>query len=524
MPGFEAVGYNDMSERASRLDAYPSYSFPHEGPHDRQLCDNVRPSNWRNPKPRDPYHLLVIGAGTAGLVAARAAAALGAKVALVERDLLGGNCLNYGCLPSKPLIRTSRLYAEMRDAANYGARPPDDVVVDFAMVMERMRRLRARLSRADSAMSLLASGIDVFFGFARFSSTGSIDIDGVRLRFKKAMIATGSRARLPRIPGLVEAGYLTNETIFDTTEAPASLLIIGGGPIGCELAQAFGRFGVRTAIVNAEPLFLPKEERDAAQLVSDALARDNVEIHLNSEVVAVRADAGKRLVDTVNDGVLKTMVVDQILTGIGRVPAVGGLALEAADVAYDDETGIQVDDFLRTTNKHIYAAGDVCLEHKYTNTAAASAQIVVRNALLLGRKRFNALIIPWCTYTDPEIAHVGIYVRQARERGIPVKTFTVPMHTVDRAIVDGEEEGFAKIHVREGTGKILGATVVARHAGEMINGITLAMVAGVDLSVMAQVIHAYPTQANAIKKAAEAFVQTRRPAPMGWLMRQWINR
>ena len=503
---------------------HPAIEHPDEGRHDRELCDNVRPAGWRNPRPRDPYHLLVIGAGPAGLVAARGAAALGAKVALVERHLLGGDCLNYGCVPSKTLIRTSRLYAEMRNAANFGVRPPDHIQVDFPLAMERMRRIRARISRVDSAARLTADGIDVFFGSARFTGADAVDVDGTRLRFRKAMIATGSRSMLPSIPGLAEAGYLTNETVFDLTELPASLLVIGGGPLGCELAQAFARFGTRTVIVHDVPLFLPKEERDAAQMVSEALARDGVEIHLNTKVVEVRVEDCKKCVETLNDGNAATTRVDQILSGIGRVPAVGELNLEAAGVAYDADTGIRVDDFLRTTNPRIYAAGDVCLEHQFTDTADASARIVVQNALFLGRKRVSALTIPWCTYTDPEVAHVGIYVRQARERGIPVKTYTVPMHDVDRAIADGEEHGFVKIHVREGTDKILGATVVARHAGEMINGISLAMVAGIGLRTVSRVIHAYPTQAEAIRKAANAYTRTRLSPWLRWLLRKWVNR
>ena len=205
-------------------------------------------------------------------------------------------------------------------------------------------------------------------------------------------------------------------------------------------------------------------------------------------------------------------------------PRSRGLDLEAAGVAYDAETGIRIDDFLRTTNRRIYAAGDVCLEHQFTDAADASARIVVQNALVLGRKRVSALTIPWCTYTDPEIAHVGIYVKEARERAIPVKTFTVPMHDVDRAIADGEEDGFVKIHVREGTDTILGATVVARHAGEMINGISLAMVAGIGLRTVARVIHTYPTQAEAIKKAAHACARSRRSPFVAWLLRKWVNR
>ena len=473
---------------------------------------------------REPYHLLVIGAGPAGLVAARAAAALGAKVALVERGLLGGDCLNYGCIPSKALIRSSRLYAEMRNAADFGVVPPAEVRVDFAMAMDRMRRIRARIGRVDSAERLVAEGISLYLGSARFVAHDAVEVDGTRLRFKKALIATGARAMLPDIPGLAQAGYLTNETVFDLTALPPSLLVIGGGPLGCELAQAFARFGTRTVIAHDEPLFLPREERDAAQMVSDALARDGVEIHLNSQAVKVRTEGGRKIVELLNDGEVTTITVDQILTGIGRMPALQGLELEAAGVTYDAQAGIRVDDFLRTRNPRIYAAGDVCLEHRFTDSADASARIVVQNALFLGRKRLSALTVPWCTYTDPEIAHVGIYVKQARERNIPVKTFTVPMHDVDRAITDGEEEGFVKIHVREGSDTILGATIVARHAGEMINGISLAMVAGIGLRTLARVIHTYPTQAEAIKKAADAYTRTRLSPLVAWLLRKWVNR
>ena len=491
---------------------------------ERERLANVRPALWQNPSPRGTYHLLVIGAGPAGLVAARAAAALGAKVALIERQWLGGDCLNHGCVPSKTIIRSARLYADMRNAANFGGVPPADLRIDFCAVMERMRRIRARISRVDSASRLRAEGIDLYFGSARFAGLDAVDVGGTRLLFKKAMVATGSRSMLPTIAGLAEAGFLTNETVFELTALPPSLLVIGGGPLGCELAQAFSRFGTRTIIAHDEPLFLPKEERDAAQMVSDALARDGVEIHLNSRAVKVRCEGGRKLVELVNDGNVTTVAVDQILTGIGRVPAVQGLNLEAAGVAYDAQAGIHVDDFLRTSNRRIYAAGDVCLEHKFTDTADASARIVVQNALFLGRKRISSLTIPWCTYTDPEIAHVGLYVKQARQRNIPVKTFTVPMHDVDRAIADGEEEGFVKIHVRDGSDTILGATIVARHAGDMINGISLAMVSGIGLRTLARVVHAYPTQAEAIKQAADAYSRTRLSPWLAWVLRQWLNR
>ena len=492
---------------------------------ERERMDNVRPVDWLNPLPAQQYDLVVIGAGTTGLVAARTAAAKGAKVALIERHLLGGTCLNIGCVPSKAIIRTSRVYAEMHHADQYGALVPPRIPVDFALAMRRVRDIRARISRADSAQRLTAAGVDVFFGQAAFAGVDALTVEGTTLRFKRAVIATGARPDLPSIPGLAEAGFLTNENAFDVSEAPRRLLVIGGGPLGCEMAQAFGRFGVRTIIVQKQPLFLPREERDAAQILSEAFMRDGIEVRLNTRVVNVRTEGGQKIVDLVSDDYASTVTVDAILTGTGRVPNIDGLALEAAGIEYDTHRGVHVDDFLRTRNRRVYAAGDACLAHKFNDTADASARIAVQNALFRGHQRLSALTIPWCTYTDPEIAHVGLYVRQARERQIPVETFTIPMHEVDRAIADDEEVGFVKITVRERTDRILGATIVARHAGEMISEVTLAIVARIGLRRLARVIHPYPTQAEAIRKAADACSRAR-PMPraqaiarrsLGWL-------
>ena len=478
-----------------RQRAPPTTSKPHEG-------------EGQAPSKRDPYDLLIIGAGPAGLAAARGAAAAGVRVALIESHHIGGNCLHEGCIPSKTILRSAQLIADMRNAPHYGVDMPAEVKTDFAAVMGRMRRVRDRILRVDSAVRLQAAGIDLHVGRARFVGADAVDVDGSRLRFRKALIATGSRPLMPDIDGLAAAGYLTNETVFELNQLPPSLLVIGGGPLGCELAQAFARLGSRTLICHSEPLFLPKEERDAAQMVSDALARDGVEIHLNCNITAVRRVGGRKQVTMVTDGNRSTTVVDEILTGIGRLPAVQGLDLEKAGVAYDAETGIQVNDFLRTRNPRIFAAGDVCLAQTFTNAAEASARIVVRNALFRGRQRMSALTVPWCTYTDPQVAHVGLYVRQARAQGMPVKTYTVPMHDVVRAITDGEEDGFVKVHVREGTDRILGATIVGRCAGEMINNISLAMVAGLGLRRLASVIHAYPTQGEAVRQAAQACAQS----------------
>jgi mercury(II) reductase len=490
--------------------------------HDQKRLDNVRPAGWRNPEPAPRYNLLVIGGGTAGLVSASAAAQLGGRVALVERNLLGGDCLNFGCVPSKALLRAARLAAEARGAATLGIRASLDVEADFGAVMERMCRLRARISQHDSARRLQGLGVDVFLGEARFAGPRAVEVEGRTLSFSKCVIATGTRPVRPPIEGLSEAGYLTNETVFDLTARPKSLVVVGGGPLGCEMAQAFCRLGSEVTIVQRESQFLPKEERDAAQILAEALARDGIRIRLNTEVMKVSRTTGGKSLQLRSEGEDSVVTADEILVGVGRAPNVEGLNLGAAGVKYDGKAGVQVDDRLRTTNPAVYAAGDVALAHKFTHTADASARIVVQNALFLGRRKLSALTIPWCTYTDPEIAHVGIYAREAYERGIPVKTFTIPMHLVDRAILDGEEEGFVKIHVREGTDRILGATVVARHAGEMINEITLAMVAKAGLGTVAKVIHSYPTQAEGIRKAADAYLRSRLTATLRKLTSRWL--
>jgi pyruvate/2-oxoglutarate dehydrogenase complex dihydrolipoamide dehydrogenase (E3) component len=410
----------------------------------------------------------------------------------------------------------------MRNAAMFGGRPPDEIQVDFPAVMERLRRIRARIARQDSAEHFRAMGVDVFLGQGVFTGRNRVDVAGATLHFKKAVIATGARPEMPPIPGLAEAGYLTNETVFNLTQRPGRLIVIGGGPLGCELAQAFRRLGSEVTICHKTPLFLPQEERDAAQLLAESFGRDGIHLALNCEAKNVTLAGKERRVCLVSAGHEETIAVDEILTAIGRVPNVEGLNLEAAGVTYDPEKGISVNDYLQTRNPNVYAAGDVCLEHKFAHAAEASARIVVKNALFFGRKKQSALTIPWCTYTDPEIAHVGMYVKDARDRGIPAKTYTIPMHEVDRFITDGEEDGFVKVHVKEGTDTLIGATIVARHAGEMINEISLAIMAGIGLGTLSQVIHAYPTQAAAIKKAADAYMRSRLTPFLKKLSTQWL--
>ena len=477
--------------------------------HNRLWLGHTHPPDWVNPTPSGRYNLVVVGAGTAGLVTAAGAAGLGAKVALIERQLLGGDCLNVGCVPSKALIRSARAAADVRDAGQFGVRVPPGTVVDFPAVMERMRRLRAAISPHDSAARFRDLGVDVFLGDAHFTGVDSVEVGGQTLRFARGCIATGARATAPPIPGLADVGYLTNENVFDLTVLPRRLAVIGAGPIGCELAQAFARFGSEVFLIEAMHGVMPNEDVDAAGIVEQSMRRDGIRLACCGRNLQInRADAGKRL--TVGShGEHYDLTVDEILVGAGRTPNVNGLGLEAAGVAFD-KTGVTVNDFLQTTNRRIYAAGDICSRYKFTHAADAMARIVVQNALFFGRKRVSTLTMPWCTYTDPEIAHVGLYPEQAAKQGIALDTFTIGLtEGGDRARLDGEDDGFLKVHTRKGTDAIVGATLVARHAGEMISEITLAMVAGAGLGTIAGTIHPYPTQAEVIRKAGDAYSRTR---------------
>ena len=476
--------------------------------HDRALIDNVRPPRWVNPSPASRYNLVVLGAGTAGLVCAAGAAGLGARVALVERELMGGDCLNVGCVPSKALLRAARAVADARGAARFGV-STTGVGVDFPAAMTRMRELRAHLSSVDSARRFRDLGVDVFLGQARFTGPDTVSVGGANLRFSRAVIATGARAAVPPIPGLAEAGYLTNESIFDLVDLPRHLVVIGGGPLGCELAQAFARFGAAVTLVQRAPSVLEREDPDAAGIVERALRADGVQLRLNASVERVKPDGSQMVLDTLGGGVGAQLRADRVLVAVGRTPNVEGLDLPAAGVAADARTGVIVDDRLRTTNPRVFAAGDVCSELKFTHNSDAQARVVLRNALFLGHARASALTIPRCTYTDPEIGHVGLDEARARARGVAVRAFVQRFDEVDRAVLDGEPDGFVKVLVQSGSDRIVGATVVARHAGEMLPALTLAVTREIGLGALASVVHAYPTQADAVRRLGDAYNRTR---------------
>ncbi len=476
--------------------------------HNNRLLEAVHPPAWINPNPAGRYNMVVVGGGTAGLVTAAGAAGLGAKVALIERRLLGGDCLNFGCVPSKALIRSARAAGDFLEEHHYGVHAGSGFGVDFPSVMERMRRLRSQIAPHDSAERFRSLGIDVFIGDAKFTGADSVEVGGQTLRFARACIATGARPATPPIPGLAEAGFLNNENVFSLTELPRRLAVLGSGPIGCELAQSFARFGAEVTVIERASQILPREDRDAAEFVIRAMRHDGIAFKLGSSVTKVeRLPTGKLLVLETGTGE-ERLEVDDVLVGIGRAPNVEGMGLEAAGVKCDSRGGVDVSDGLRTSNARIYAAGDVCSKYKFTHAADAMARIVIQNALFFGRSKASRLIMPWCTFTDPEIAHVGMYENDAHDRGLATNTIAVELGKVDRAILDGED-GLLKVLLRKGSDEILGATLVSRHAGETISELTTAITHGIGLRKLAGVIHPYPTQAEVIKRAADAYNRTR---------------
>jgi pyruvate/2-oxoglutarate dehydrogenase complex dihydrolipoamide dehydrogenase (E3) component len=478
--------------------------------YNEELVANVHPADWVNPEPRGRYHLVVVGAGTAGLVSASIAAGLGARVALIERHLMGGDCLNVGCVPSKAVIGAARSWQGAADSHRMFGGPRVAGPGTFGDAMARMRRLRAELSRVDGARRYRELGVDVFLGEGRFAGRDTVTVDGRSLRFRRAVIATGGRPAAPPIPGLDRIRYLTNETIFTLTELPRRLVVLGAGPIGCEMAQAFARLGSEVTLVGREANVLPRDDADAARIVERAMEAHGVRIVHEARAVRAEERGSERVLHVERDGSTEQIAGDELLVAVGRAPNVEGLGLEQAGVTYD-RRGVTVDDRLRTSNSRVFAVGDICSRYKFTHAADAQARLVVANALFfgIGGGRASRLVMPWVTYTTPEVAHVGMTPADAAAAGTKVLTITVPMHAVDRAVLDGQEEGFLRVHLAAGSDRILGATLVAEHAGDMIGEIALAITAGVGLSKIGATIHPYPTQGEVFRKAADAWRRTK---------------
>jgi len=480
--------------------------------HNVKLLDHVRPTKWIDPAPEGKYNLIAIGGGAGGLVSSIGCGILGGRAAVIERLFLGGDCLNTGCVPSKAILKSAKIAHEVKNAAAYGVNV-SGVEVDFTKVMGRVRERRAAIAPHDAAKRFADQyGVDVYFGDAKFIDKNTIEVNGQRLQFAKCCIATGGRPRIPNIPGIKDIRYFTSENVFNITEKPENMVIIGAGPIGCELAQAFQRLGVQVTILMQSFKFLPREDPDAADIVERSLVKDGVNFFKGVKIRGVRKNGSVSsdcIVEiTTHAGENVDLPANALLIAAGRVPNIENMGLEEANVKYE-RTGIVVNDCLQTSNSNIYAVGDVASKYQFTHMSDAMARIVIKNALFFKSEKVSQIILPWCTYTDPEIAHVGKYPGDLEAEGTKFDTYTKEFKENDRAICDSNEIGYVKIHTKAGTDQILGATIVGHGAGDLITEITLSMQNKLGLTAISNTVHPYPTYAETTKQCAGQIGLTR---------------
>ncbi|HNG49422.1 MAG TPA: FAD-dependent oxidoreductase [Plasticicumulans sp.] len=481
---------------------------------------------WPKPK-RFDRNLIVIGAGSAGLVSAYIAAAVQAKVTLVERAEMGGDCLNRGCVPSKALLRTARFLAEQRRAPDYGIGEAS-ARFDFAEVMARVQRVIAAVAPHDSVERYTGLGVEVLAGTARLLSPWTVAItaaDGSerRLDTRAIVIATGARPFVPPIPGLEEGGYLTSDTLWALRECPQRLLVLGGGPIGCELAQAFARLGARVTQVEMLPRLLAREDADVSAHIGAVFAAEGIDVRCGHRALRCERDAGGgRVLVAEHAGTEVRLGFDAILVALGRAPVTDGLGLEALGIGLTKSRTIETDAFLQTRFPNVLVCGDVAGPYQFTHTAAHQAWYAAVNGLFGQFRRFRAdySVIPWATFTEPEIARVGLNEQEARERGIAFESSVYRLDDSDRALAESEPQGWVRVLTVPGRDRILGATIVSAHAGETIAGFVLAMRHGLGLEKLLATIHVYPTWAESGKAVAGTWKRAHAPQRLlGWVRR-----
>ncbi|MCM8595978.1 FAD-dependent oxidoreductase [Accumulibacter sp.] len=484
------------------------------------------------PKPvRFDRNLIVIGGGSAGLVAAYIAAAVRARVTLIEAHRLGGDCLNTGCVPSKALIRSARLLSQIRRARDFGIRSAQ-AEFSFGEVMERVRGVIAAIEPHDSVERYTSLGVEVVEGTARVVSPWVVEVtgrDGARHRLsaRSVVIAAGARPHVPAIPGIDEVGYLTSESVWDLRELPARLLVLGGGPIGCELAQTFARLGATVTQVESAAQLLPREDPEVSDLVVGRFRSEGITVLLEHRASAFVVENGEKLLLAEHHGSEQRIRFDALLVAVGRVANLAGYGLEELGIGGDRR--IETNEFLQTRHPNIYAAGDVVGPYQFTHVAAHQAWTAAVNALFSPFRRFRVdySVIPWATFVDPEVARVGINEREARERGIAYEQTTYRLDDLDRAIADGEAHGFVRVLTVPGKDRILGATIVGEHAGELIAEFVLAMRHGLGLNRILGTIHVYPTFAEASRYVAGNWKRAHAPQRvLAWVERfhSWRRR
>eukprot|EP00752_Nemacystus_decipiens_P012532 g11100.t1 len=496
--------------------AAPQAEFLPKDDYNVKLVSNVGPTDYVNPEPLDKYDLVVIGSGAAGLLSVIMANGLGKTCALVEQHAMGGDCLNVGCVPSKALIACATRLHEVKTSAEFGVGISGEVTVDFGKVMNRMRRIRSTISEHDSVARYSRDFVKhIFLGRGVFTSANTVDVAGKTLKFDKAMVATGASAAVPPVPGLNDTPHLTNSNFWNLEELPPRMGVIGAGPIGLEMSQAMQRFGCKVTCFEYAGQLLPREDPDAAKCLEGALLEDGLDIRLGARIKRVECDEDggqfkapfkKYRVILDKDGEEEVFECDCLLNATGRVPNVFGIGLDEAGVDYNNRQGVVIDDFFRTTSPNIYASGDCASPYKFTHAADWQARVAIRNMFLGDKNKQSDLLIPWCTYTEPEVAHVGKYEAELTEAGVEFESYMRQLADVDRCKCEGITKGFAKITVEKNSGgKILGATIVGPNAGSMISELSICIQNGVSVGKLAGTIHPYPTTAECIRQAAAQY-------------------